>query len=99
VTGHENGDIHIWSYQSFTAVHSYHGDSPVTAMTKDAEGRIWCGLDNGKLLVIENGKFSQVHTFKTAVEHLAELSNKIAVATFSQPAGQLALYDIERISH
>ena len=95
VTAHTNGDIHVWSYQKFNADHSFRGDSAALTMVKDANGRVWCGLDNKKLLVIHNGQFSLVHTFKTDIRHIAVLNNKLAVETFDQNVPPIRFYDIQ----
>lgn len=94
VTGHKNGDIHVWSYRTFTAMQNFNANAAATAMVKDADGRVWCGFSDGKLVVIENGQFSQVRAFKSSIRQLAVLKNKLVVEVFTQKDGMLQLFDI-----
>jgi len=99
VSAHENGEIRIWSYRSKAVPSIYHGDAMVTPMVMDTQSRIWCGLDNGKLIVIDNGHFSLVHTFNDRVTRLAVLGDKLFVEVFAQPDGRFTVYDISRAAN
>ena len=94
ITGHKNGDIHIWSFRSFSATRSFNGKAAVTTMVKDAKGRVWCGFGDGKLIVLEKDEFSLVHTFKSSIKQLAVLDNKLVSEEFDQKEGTLNFFDI-----